>query len=393
MQESGSDPYSLYLYSLRSLVTRERYTARLRLFFSFIGIEGPIEERCRVFVERGAKDNKWVMENVVRFFQYQRDRVDRKEIAGATVQNFVKCIKLFLEVNDIAIPWIKIKRGLPKGRRYAEDRAPTLEEIRKLIQYPDRRIKAIVLTAISSGIRLDAWDYLKWKDVEPIERSGEIIAAKLVIYRGEEEEYYSYLTPEAYTELKAWMDFRATAGENITRESWLMRDLWDSRIAEGRGVPSIPRRLKSSGVKRLLERALWTQNLRKKLPEGQRRHEFSASHSFRKYFHTMCHVSGMRPAVAEMLIGHSLGLGDSYFRPPQEEILQEYLKAVPYLTVSESEHIKRQLVEQEKKYQNDVQSLQQQVTLLQSQVSALVSEGLLARHAVSESSRPSQRGM
>ena len=80
--KSGSDPHSLYLYSLGSLVTRERYTARLGLFFSFIGIEGPIEERCRVFVERGAKDTKWVMENAVRFFQYQRDRADRKEIAG-----------------------------------------------------------------------------------------------------------------------------------------------------------------------------------------------------------------------------------------------------------------------------------------------------------------------
>ena len=45
---------------------------------------------------------------------------------------------------DIAIPWKKITRGLPIGRRYADDRIPTIEEIRKISEYPDRRIKAIV---------------------------------------------------------------------------------------------------------------------------------------------------------------------------------------------------------------------------------------------------------
>jgi integrase len=51
-------------------------------------------------------------------------------------------------------------RGMPKGRRYANDRAPTLEEIQRLTEYPDRRIKPIIYTMVSSGIRLGAWDYL-----------------------------------------------------------------------------------------------------------------------------------------------------------------------------------------------------------------------------------------
>ncbi len=32
----------------------------------------------------------------------------------------------------------KITRGLPKVRRYADDRDPTIEEIQKIIEYPDR---------------------------------------------------------------------------------------------------------------------------------------------------------------------------------------------------------------------------------------------------------------
>ena len=76
------------------------------------------------------------------------------------------------------IPWKKITRGLPKGKKYADDRIPTLEEIRKVVEYPDRRIKAIVYTMASSGIRIGAWDYLQWGHIRPIEKDDEIIAAK-----------------------------------------------------------------------------------------------------------------------------------------------------------------------------------------------------------------------
>jgi len=46
----------------------------------------------------------------------------------------------------------------------------------KIIEYPDRRIKAIVSTMISSGIRLGGWNYLKWK------HNGKIVAAKNLKY-------------------------------------------------------------------------------------------------------------------------------------------------------------------------------------------------------------------
>jgi hypothetical protein len=133
-------------------------------------------------------------------------------------------IKLFYDMNDIAINWKKIARGLPRANFIANDRAPTLEEIRKLVEYPDRRIKTIVYTMCSSGIRVGAWEYLRWKHVVPIPNGNGV--AKLVVYAGEPEQYYTFITPEAYNVINEWMDFRASDGEKITGDSWIMRDLW-----------------------------------------------------------------------------------------------------------------------------------------------------------------------
>jgi len=76
-------------------------------------------------------------------------------------------------IADISIPWRKITRGLPKGRSYADDRIPTIDEIQKMLEYPDRRIKAIIYTMPSSGIRLGTWDYLKWGHIRPVFENNE----------------------------------------------------------------------------------------------------------------------------------------------------------------------------------------------------------------------------
>lgn len=116
--------------------------------------------------------------------------MERKEITGSTLRNYIKPTKLFCEQMDIIIPWKKITRRMPKGRRYANDRAPTIEEIRRMLDYPDRRIKPIIYTMASSGIRLGAWDYLRWRDISPIMKDGKIIAAKITVYAEEDEEYF-----------------------------------------------------------------------------------------------------------------------------------------------------------------------------------------------------------
>ena len=147
--------------------------------------------------------------------QFHLDRVNRKEITGATVRNYVKSIKLFCEMADIPISWKKIISGLPRGKNYADDRIPTIEGIRKLLEYLDRRIKAIIYTMASSGIRLGTWDYLRVGHIRPIERDSKVVAAKIIVYAGEDEEYFSFISKEALDALQSWLRYRGESGELI----------------------------------------------------------------------------------------------------------------------------------------------------------------------------------
>ena len=95
-------------------MTRDRYKTRLAKFLDFIEIENgskSLEDKARMFAKKSKCDFNWAFANLLKFIQYQKDRVDKKEITGATVRNYVKSIKLFYEMADIPIPWKKITRG------------------------------------------------------------------------------------------------------------------------------------------------------------------------------------------------------------------------------------------------------------------------------------------
>jgi hypothetical protein len=272
----------MFRYSVRSEVTRKYYERRLRKFFDFIEFEVEVEDlerRYNDFAEKGKSNINWTINQIIRFLHFQKERVESKEITAATLKNFIKSLKAFCDSADLVIQWKKITRGLPRGRQAANDRAPTIDEIRKLVEYPDRRIKPIVYTMVSSGIRIGAWDYLQWKHIEPISKENrEIIAAKLRVYAGDVEEYYAFVTAESYNSLNEWMDFRASYREKITGNSWVMRDLWQTtnlNYGARWGLATSPKKLKSSGMRRLLDRAIWEQGIRQPLTEGVKRSMWS----------------------------------------------------------------------------------------------------------------------
>ena len=77
----------MFKFSTRSEVTRKYYERRIRQFFDFIKFnlenKADLEQRCNTFASKGTFDNKWVIEQIVNFLQFQKERVEKGEITAA----------------------------------------------------------------------------------------------------------------------------------------------------------------------------------------------------------------------------------------------------------------------------------------------------------------------
>ncbi len=117
-----SDPWELYIYAIKAPATKSKYCQRLRAFLEFLDYEeDSLEDKARAFTAKARSDSNYAFSSLLRFFQMQRERIERKEIVVGTVRNYAKAIKVFYEMADINVAWQKIMRGLPRGRRYADD--------------------------------------------------------------------------------------------------------------------------------------------------------------------------------------------------------------------------------------------------------------------------------
>lgn len=48
----------------------------------------------------------------------------------------------------------------------------------------------------------------------------------------------------------------------------------------------------------------------------------------------------MKPANVELLSGRCTGISQSYYKPTENEVLQDYLKAIPLLTINQDYRLK-----------------------------------------------------
>jgi hypothetical protein len=91
-ENNENSAYSLFSYGVRSPVTRDYYLRRLRIFFNYIKLlpDETMEKRCDFFAIHARDDPSWLFNYIIKFLQFQRERVERKEIVGATLKNFIK---------------------------------------------------------------------------------------------------------------------------------------------------------------------------------------------------------------------------------------------------------------------------------------------------------------
>lgn len=352
--------------AIKSEATRKTYDYYLRRFCNETKLS-PEE-----VIEMGSSNPKKLTEILISFIAQYKHKVDSGEMSGTTVQGFYKAVKLLCVMNDVILNWDKITRILPAVSR-GQDRAIDIQEIRELCRYADVRARALILLMASSGVRVGAIPGMKIKHLKPRrDADSKLVAASLLVYAGDKEEYLTFMTPEAYEAIQKYLAYREEQGEQIRDEAPLFRD----KITKSPLNANKPEQLERDGVRAIIHRLLRRSGIRKS-GTGVKRFDFQADHGFRKFFKTRTEQV-MKPINVEMLMGHSTGVSGRYYRPREAELLDDYRKAISALsieTISEDIQSQKKEIEAMKKRLDDYeQSLAERIK--QDMVQEMASGGL-----------------
>jgi hypothetical protein len=173
------------------------------------------------------------------------------------------------------------------------------------------------------------------------------------VYSDSKQNYFTFSTPEAAKAINTYLNYRERYGEKLTPKSPLFRDQFDRNDPASihtvkalmlRALERlISRTIEKSGI-RTVERQTELHN-----EHGKVRKNVRLTAGFRKFFDTQLIYADVKPAIKEMFMGHSIGLDDHYFKPSENDVLQEYLKAIDCLTINEENRLNKKVQELTKK--------------------------------------------
>ncbi len=307
--------------------------------------------------------------------------MNNRNLSTSSMNGAIAALKKFYEMNDLELPWKKLQRFRGESTEEHEDRAYTKEEVQKLLNVSDLRLKATVLLACSTGMRIGAFKTLLKSHLE--ERGD---CYKISVYKGlrGKGKYYTFCSPEARRALQDYFQFRERHGEKLGPDSPVFRKEFDTEIPGGA-------RYNVEMIKHGLSRDIWKHLVKagiREVDHGNKfnRKEIKMTHGFRKFYDTALVKADIHPYLITGFIGHSKKkLDQRYARLTGDEMFTEYQKAIPFLTidktnvlVKELEEVKEELSEidliklrnkedmrllqqENKQYKNDVDEIKKQM--------------------------------
>jgi hypothetical protein len=307
-----------------------------------------------------------IIENYIIFLQ---TKVRNGEITAGSCIVSLPPVKLFCEMNDIIVNWRKVNKLLPHGNDNAADEAYTREQIKKMLEYSDLRSKIPILFMASSGMRLGGFQGLTDGCIKPIydEKTDKLLAAHVVVYKGTEDEYDTFISPEAFHAYEEYRNLRVKFGERITKNSPILLRRFDISPDGKTAKIDNTKPVALSTVAGIIRMVAYKAGIREVSEKYNERYNIKLAHGFRKYFSsTLSNIRALdgsgRNAIdfikKEWLLGHALtgihSLEENYNRNDRVKmLLEEYLKAVREVTISDEERLKVEV----KKLQTDISNM------------------------------------
>ncbi len=383
-QNSISKSLQILRDSIYSDQTKKVYVNAFKMYCRYFDIKDSNYDDLLTF------DKNQTVEMIRKFILYLRNE---RKLSHSRMNLFFAALKLYYEQNDyqFELSWSKLARfkGKNNGKKN-QDRTYTREEIQLMLQHSDLRMKVIILTMLSSGVRTGGLAGVRLKDLTYIEQYK---LYRIVVYSDStNDQYYTFITPECSNYIKLYLEYRRNQGENLVPDSPLIRQKFDTAFdpnditVTSEDIQERMRYLlkkvgtikKSNNNNKTRKDNGYTEYERIEI--RKKRYEVMRCHGFRKFFNTICIESDMNIVSKELLMGHkqSLGLEKSYYRPTNDKLLNEYLKVVNDLTINDEYRLSKQVQELKEKddYQQYVidkkmQEKDEQIKLLMSKVEKL----------------------
>jgi site-specific recombinase XerD len=339
---SDTNAYQTYLDALDNPYTRKNY----EIHFSEFRKALKASESCNELLKM---DGRELEDKIV-------EHIKQMAKAGASTSSIrltLSAVRKFFVENrqESRVNWTWLKGRIPKSNGRIKDRDYTKEELVKMWEQSDIRKKAI-LSLLMTGIRKGAIPDLRVgslaKTIEYRDREGRQhrfeshYIYKLTVYEGSDSEYVTFLTPAGAKAIDRYIEARTMAGEKVTANSPLIRDAFDS-VNAGQ-----PKPVTLGALDMLFGRLTRSVAIRpKKKGEGRKRqdrHDIMLFHGIRKYVNHALVNAGCNMIAKELLIGHAApGLEGSYLRPTEGELLTEFVKAIPALSLSQESELRQQV--------------------------------------------------
>jgi len=255
-----------------------------------------------------------------------------KNLRGNSISTKLNPIELMLEMNEVVWAKRKIKKMIPKSVHEKGGKRPiTTEEIQLLLKTTnDFRMIAIIHFLASTGIRPAVLTDppLQFKHLKKL--SDDCYTVK--IYDESSESYWAFLTPEASRSLDAYVRTRKLNGEHLDESSYIFATKPNARTRKN---DYLSQQSVSKALVKLYKKA---GIIREK--KGNR-FDLAITYGFRKRFNTILKLNNdVNSNIAEKLMAHKRGLDGTYLQPTREECFIEFLKSIPFLTISDDERMR-----------------------------------------------------
>jgi len=260
----------------------------------------------------------------------------------SAIHNYVSAIAKFYRTKRVYLNTKHINEYLPEFKKSKKDRPYTHEEIHKLLDVADMRMRAIILLLASTGMRIGAIPGLRLRNIEKVSQFElDTHIYKITVYENTNDEYVVYCTFETANAIDEYLKMRQQYGEKLTQNSFLIREQFDVRDPF---KISTCKQVKANTITRklidLAERCLIRQ--KETLVEGSNkkrseiRKDVPIAMGFRKFFTNHMLESDLKTELRWLLEGHNLKANDpNYIRTTPKSLQQEYEKGINALTINE----------------------------------------------------------